>query len=292
MHVAVVGHITKDLIRIPGKVDREQEGGSAYYVSVALASLGCAVTVVTRVRADEEALLLGDLTRRGIRVVNAPSPETTVFENVYTDEALTSREQWVRSVAAPLRAGDVAGLRADAFHVGPLTRAEISVDVLAAIREETPLVALDAQGMLRQVVDGRVSLARWPELDRALPHVDVLKVDDTEAFELVGTRDADEAAARLARAGAREVLVTFANRGSLVHVGGTSERIDVVRPRAHVDATGCGDTYVAGYLYARLAGEPPAAAARFAAAAASLKLERYGPFEGTAADVRAHLARA
>jgi sugar/nucleoside kinase (ribokinase family) len=285
VHVAVVGHITKDLVRIPGKPDREQEGGSAYYVSVALRSLGCDVTVVTRIQRAEEDLLLRDLVRRGIHVRNTPSPETTVFENVYTDATLTSRQQWVRSVAQPISAADVEGIRADAFHVGPLTRDEISVDVLRTIRAQTPLVAFDAQGMLRQVVDGRVSLAAWPELDRALPFVDVLKVDDAEAFELVGTKDATDAAAR-------EVLVTFANRGSLVRASGASVHVDVVRPRANVDATGCGDTYVAGYLHARLAGEPPPEAARFAAAAASLKLERYGPFEGTAADVRAHLARA
>lgn len=292
MHVAVVGHITKDLIRIPGKPDRAQAGGSAFYVSVALRSLGLDVTVVTAVAADDEAPLLGGLAARGIRVLNGRTEVTTTFENVYEDHSLTARQQWVRSVAAPITVRDVLAVRADAFHVGPLTRREIPLEVLEELRKHTQTVAFDAQGMLREVVDERVQPGRWTEVSRALPLIDVLKVDDVEAARLVGSTTPLEAAARLASFGVRDVLVTFADRGSLVSSAGHVAHIPALRPAAYVDATGCGDTYAAGYLYARLGGAEPEGAACFAAAAASLKLEGYGPFSGTAEDVRAHLARA
>jgi sugar/nucleoside kinase (ribokinase family) len=286
--VCVVGHITKDLIRIPGKPDKEMAGGSAYYVSVALRSLGLDVAVITKVAARDEALLDG-LRARGIHVINRPSAQTTIFENTYTDASLTVRKQRVRGVADPLSSADVQAVTARAFHVGPLTREEISLDVLRTIRDRTSTLAFDAQGMLRIVADEEVRLDGWSELDRALPYIDELKVDDVEAAHLVGEHDVEHAAESLARFGAKEVLVTFADRGSLVRAAGTSTRIPAIPPKQIVDATGCGDTYAAGYLFARLDGETPGEAAVFAAAAASLKLEAYGPFEGSADAVRTHI---
>jgi len=57
------------------------------------------------------------------------------------------------------------------------------------------------------------------------------------------------------------------------------------------DPTGCGDTYMAGYLYQRLKGTDPERAGRFAAAMAALKLEGAGPFSGSEAEVHALLSR-
>lgn len=292
MDVCVVGHITKDLIRIPGKVDRELSGGTAYYVSVALRSLGLEVGVVTKV-APADVSMLEPLRDRGIQVFNGETRHTTVFENIYTDPGLTRREQHVRSVAAPFAPADLAGVSARAIHLGPLTRRELSLEVIRAARERAPLIALDAQGMLREVSGGRVHLGPWAEMIGALALIDVLKVDDVEAAHLLGGPSTPtDAADRLAGLGPKEVLVTFADRGSLVRSAAGSFRVPAIPPSANVDATGCGDTYAAGYLHGRLTGLEPQAAARFGAATASLKLEGYGPFEGTADRVRAHLANA
>lgn len=51
------------------------------------------------------------------------------------------------------------------------------------------------------------------------------------------------------------------------------------------DATGCGDTYMAGYLYMRKRGASYQEAGCFAAAMCSVKLQSYGPFGGTEEDV-------
>lgn len=52
-----------------------------------------------------------------------------------------------------------------------------------------------------------------------------------------------------------------------------------------MDATGCGDTYVTGYLYMRNKGASYEEAGCFAAAMSTLKLEASGPFNGTEEDV-------
>ena len=48
-----------------------------------------------------------------------------------------------------------------------------------------------------------------------------------------------------------------------------------------VDPTGCGDTYLAGYVAARLKGFSPHKSAHIGAAAASHKLEYAGPLTAT-----------
>ena len=56
-------------------------------------------------------------------------------------------------------------------------------------------------------------------------------------------------------------------------------------PTEIVDATGCGDTYMAGYLYMRNKGASYKEAGCFAAAMCTIKLEASGPFGGTEKDV-------
>ena len=56
-------------------------------------------------------------------------------------------------------------------------------------------------------------------------------------------------------------------------------------PKEVVDATGCGDTYVLGYLYMRNKGFSCEEAGCFAAAMSTIKLEKSGPFSGSEEDI-------
>lgn len=283
--VCVLGHITKDLIRIPGKPDRQMAGGSAYYAALALKRLGLDVAVVTKVARADATSLLSALEDQGIALFNGETATTTVFENAYADPKLTSRRQRVRSIAEPFGPDDLDGIEARAFHLGPLTGGELPISVLETARDRGEIISFDAQGMIRRVRDGVVELGTWSEIAAALRAVDILKVDDIEAEKLAAIADPEKAALRLARLGPKEVLVTFADRGSLVLSSDGPARVPAIPPARRVDATGCGDTYAAGYLFRRLEGAPPVEAGWFAAASASLKLERYGAFDLDAAAV-------
>lgn len=276
MRAVVVGHVTKDLIRIPGRQDRTLPGGSAFYVSAALARLGVQVKVVTKL-APSDAALVEPLKEAGVEVLALRSASTTVFENSYSGAQLSVRRQQVPSVADHFRAQDLDGLEADLIHLGPLTAQEMEPGVFSAARRVAPTVSFDAQGVLRQIEERVVVSVSPPNLPDLLAGVDILKVDDTEGTALTGRTDPEAAAAVLGDMGPSEVLVTFADRGSLLFTEGTLARIDAIPPAEIVDATGCGDTFLSGYVAARLQRTLPERAARLAAAAASLKLERYGP---------------
>ena len=84
----------------------------------------------------------------------------------------------------------------------------------------------------------------------------------------------------------REVLITLGSNGSVIYADGRFYDIPAYPPSQLIDATGCGDTYCAGYLYARANGMDYAESGRFAAAMCTLKLEHTGPFDRTIDDVR------
>ncbi|MDB5155188.1 MAG: ribokinase, partial [Mucilaginibacter sp.] len=73
--------------------------------------------------------------------------------------------------------------------------------------------------------------------------------------------------------------------GSVIYNDGIFYQIPAYKPQIVMDATGCGDTYMAGYLYQRVKGKGIQEAGQFAAAIASLKMESPGPFTGTEEEV-------
>ena len=102
---------------------------------------------------------------------------------------------------------------------------------------------------------------------------------------ITGLKDPVEAAKLIHAWGVTEVIITLGSEGSLVYVDDTFYEIPAYAPHEVVDATGCGDTYSAGYLYKRLQGATPTEAGKFAAAMCTIKLEHNGPFNRTIQDV-------
>lgn len=288
MHdVRVIGHVTVDRIETRHGL-LERAGGTALYFPLALARLGGDVAVLTRMAPEDAERLLAESREAGIEVLCLPSPKTTEFENRYLPADRDRRVQRVGAVALPFAAADLDGLEARVFHLGPLTRDDVSVELIEAAARRGR-VSLDVQGLVRRIVRGQVEAADWPEKRAGLARVAFLKADEHEARVLTGEADPRHAARRLADWGPGEVLVTRAARGSVVCAAGELLEVPAVSASDAVDPTGCGDTFMAGYLFSRLRGLEPFAAARFGAAAATIKLRHVGPFDGSREAVEALL---
>ena len=288
--ICVIGHITRDIIRV-GRTTMSNPGGSAYYTAVALRRLGLKVAVVTKVAQSDRARLLRDVKGDKIEVFCRDSKTTSVFENTYRPDNLDTRFQEIKAIGAPFLPEDVEGITATSFHVGPLTNQDIPVQLLKQLAARARIVSLDVQGMLRPARVGLVSEEDWPEKQKGLACVDILKANEKEALVLSAQNIVDRAAPALASLGPKEVIITMGSRGSLIYAEQALHRIPCCSPRKTEDPTGCGDTYVAGYLYQRLKGTAPERAGRFAAAMATLKLEGHGAFSGSEADVCERLAK-
>ena len=289
--VCVVGHVVRDINTLGGVEQAPSPGGTAYYAAMAYAGLGLETAVVTRVAEADEEPLLGELRAAGVTVVNRPAERTTVFRNVYDPANPDIRRQQVDARAGTIGPRDVPGnLRTRAFHIGPLTAQDIDLAMLPKCGATGSLVALDAQGLTREIRDGEVVPAAATACGYFLHSVDILQADDSEILIFTGAADIDTAAERVRAAGADIVLVTRASQGSEVYDATGAASLDAVPPRETVDATGCGDTYLAAFLSQRIRGESTSYCALFATVAASLNIETRGPFRGSPKDVQARWA--
>ena len=285
--ICVLGHVTRDIVRGPGDAERTQPGGTAYYAAAALACLGFPVHLVTRM-ARRDHVLLDGLKGLGVSVAARDSVETTAFETVYRENPDRPGREPL-AVADPFDESDFEGVAARAVVMDPLATHDGFTALMSAAARAAPLVALDLQGWVRKFLIPGVSETTRAEQLAGLIHVSVLKADIEEAAKLTYETNPARAAAALAGLGAREVIVTMGGEGSHVLAEGRGYDIPAYPPQALVDPTGAGDSYLAGYVAARLEGMNPAEAGRFGAALASLKLARHGPFAGTWEDVLALL---
>lgn len=282
--VCVIGHVTRDLVRVAGRAVWSGPGGSAYYTAAALCALGMRVAVVTRLARADAADLLKDLESRGAEIFARFGSATTHFENSYPAAGAAERAQRVRALAPPIAAGDLPAITAAFYHLGPLTRADLAPDLAEALARRPALISADMQGWLRTLGGERVTLGFWPDARVWLRHVAVLKANEEEACSLTGCAEMAAAASRLAEMGPRELLLTRGAAGSLVAAEGRLHAVPAFPPRRLRDVTGAGDSYVAGYLCGRLRGLGPPMAGRLGAAVATAKIAHVGPFGGRLAD--------
>lgn len=292
MHdVCIIGHVTRDLVRRQGGPTETGIGGVAYYAGIALRSLGVDTAVLTSLAEADAADILAPLSAAGVTIYRRASPTTTCFENVYSGRKLARRRQRVAAVAAPFEPDDLAGIRARAFHLGPLTDADMSMAFLSTVVGRAARVSLDVQGFTRRLEAGEVRRTDWAEKSQGLARVGIVHASRQEAWYLTGEDDPERAVRALAALSPEEVVVTLGGDGAIICAQEEVFRIPAVAPRAVVDPTGCGDSYMAGYLFHRMRSDDIAAAGCFAAALATCNLERTGPFVGDEREVRARLER-
>lgn len=233
--------------------------------------------------APSEFKAVEDIRAKGIKVTVIPSHRTVYFENTY-GENQDNRSQRVLAKADPFTVEQLENINAHIFHLGSLLADDFSLDVVKYLSTKG-ILAVDAQGYLREVRGEKVYPIDWTDKVEALKYIDILKVNEHEMEVLTGQTDIKQAALQLAEWGVKEVLITLGSLGSIIYAEGTFHKIPAYPPKDIVDATGCGDTYATGYLYMRNKGASYEEAGCFAAAMSTLKLEASGPFSKTEEDV-------
>lgn len=283
MHdLCCVGHITLDKVVTP-KNTVHMPGGTSFYFSHAIRNLNdINYTLVTAI-AESEMAVANDLQSKGIDVKVMPSKHSVYFENIY-GENQDNRTQRVLAKADPFTVDYLEDIDARIYHLGSLLADDFSLDVIRFLSQKG-LVSVDSQGYLREVREQNVYAVDWTEKKEALQYIHFLKANEHEMEVLTGYDDVAMAAKQLYDWGVKEVLITLGSMGSVIYDGTTFHMIPAYKPKEVVDATGCGDTYMTGYLYKRAKGAGIEESGRFAAAMSTLKIECLGPFKGTKEDI-------
>jgi len=275
--ICCIGHITLDRV-VTSTTDKHMAGGTSFYFSKALRNMELNHGLVTAI-ADSEMSFVEDLRSEGTAVIVFPSAKTVYFENIYSAK-LDHRTQRVLQESDSFTVAQLDAIEAQIFHLGPLLANDISIDLIKSLSAKGK-VSLDVQGYLREVKDQSVIAVDWAAKKEALAYVHIVKADEAELEVLTGIKGIHAGSRELAAWGVKEIVVTRASLGSVVYADGIFYDIPAFKPEVEVDATGCGDTYMAGYLYSRVNGAGVQDSGEFGAAMASLKIQSSGPFNGT-----------
>lgn len=145
----------------------------------------------------------------------------------------------------------------------------------------------DIPGLFRRMKDAGLSTSLDtnddPEdlwngaLHEVLPYVDVLLPNEREACKIAGTSDFEQAVAWLAKK-VPVVAVKCGSRGALARRG-EEEIVAPPLPIEPLDTVGAGDSFNAGFLFARLRGEDLRSCLQFGNVAGALSTLRAGGTE-------------
>lgn len=282
--ICCIGHITKDKIVTPHSTVY-MAGGTSFYFAYAMNQLpkNISFSLITAMDVTEKEPV-EQMRHAGIDVTLYASRNTVFFENIYFGENQNNRKQRVLAKADPFSINQLQNIDAKVYHLGSLLSDDFSAEVVEYLASKGR-VSIDVQGFLREVRDEKVYPIDWEEKKRVCKNTYYLKVNETEMETVTGEKDPHKAALLLHSWGVKEVIITLGSQGSLVYVDDKFYEIPAYKPHEVVDATGCGDTYSAGYLYKRLQGATPFESGQFAAAMCTIKLEHNGPFNRTVKEV-------
>jgi len=235
-HSLIIGHVCHDVI--PGGY---APGGAAYYAGLLAHRLGYQTAILTSFGEDFQfASQFG-----GIDLHVVPSPETTVFENIYQPDG--QRIQYLHGRAALLTPSDLP----KHWHapktalLGPICD-EVSFEFLDFFKSQNTITCACPQGWMRQwdaehpKGASRVSpkpIADWQLLAKA----DIISMSEAD---VAGDWVLIEHIASFANI----LLVTQGAKGVVVFEKGHSRRHFSALQVVEVDPTGAGDIFAASFL--------------------------------------------
>ena len=282
----VVGSLNMDLVvrtahmPVPGETVRGEgfqtiPGGKGANQAAAIALLGKQAIMVGRVGADAFGpRLIENMVRQGVDVSHIlATPGVASGNAMIIVDALGQNSIVIASGANGLVSpADVDDCEAILRQVDFLVlQLEIPMETVAYAVEKASSFGV-------QVVLNPAPATDLP--DELLQHVDYLVPNETEAqiltgVDVVDTASAEVAARALRVAGARHVIVTLGERGSLTVGGG--ETFHTAAPEVEVvDTTAAGDAFVGGLVVGLGRGDALPVAVRFATCAGALAVTRFG----------------
>ena len=263
MDIVCLGEVLIDMF--PAEIGRSLEkvtafrpkpGGAPANVAVAAVRLGAQSAFIGKVGDDAFGHYLADVLRREgveVRGVRYDEQARTGMAFIAMPDVNSYEILFYRNPGADMR------LRADELDRELLrgTRA-LHFGSLSLIQEPSRSATLEAVKIAREAgalisfdVNYRPDLwSRAEARERVmatLPHVNLLKVNEIELDLLSSDTDPDSASQALLELGPELCVVTLGPEGSYFRVAGGGEHLPPFRVQT-VDATGCGDAFIAGLL--------------------------------------------
>lgn len=236
---------------------RPKPGGAPANVAVALARLGVHSAFVGKVGDDAFGHhLIDTLNQEGVetRGMRYDAQARTTMAFIANPDPHTAEFLFYRNPGADtrLRVDDLDRellQRAKALHFGSLSLAE---EPIRSATQEAVQIVGDAGGLISFDVNFRPTLwsspeAAYEQVMAMLPRVNLLKVNEVELQLLTGREEPESGSRQLLQEGPEVCVITIGAKGSYFHIKGGFDFIPAFQVET-VDATGCGDAFIAGLL--------------------------------------------
>lgn len=255
---ATVGHVTVDVLSDGSR----RAGGAAFYSALQASRLGLRALIVTRGVASEIEELLAPYAHE-LALELMPGEYTTTL---LTTGAGATRNQRVLAWGGPIE--EDLELDSSIVHIAPVAR-----ETPTRWRGGSQFVGLTPQGLLRQ----------WPGAERRItltaPPPSSERVADVCNAIVVSEHERSGCSTLISRglaAGAVVAVTDGAAPSKVLLPDGKTLALDVPTVEDPRDDLGAGDVFAAAFFVALAEGQSPDDAARFATAAAAVRMQGEG----------------
>lgn len=281
MTLVLIGPVCEDLIIIEGE-KTSKVGGASFFQSFVYDEFYNDYLAIVNCSKENLAESFPDKSK--VKVI--PKEETHYFINEYPNkDNLDIRNQSTNFADIPITANDLKTIfndlddklnddfRIDGFVLNPLNSNDFTVETLDYLGSFNCPIYISLQGFLRFIDEnGSMELRTSNIIDKINEISDVVFLDESEASIIKGTSLFESLGPNL--------VITNGSKGSrILKSNDEIIKINTVKCDNIVDATGCGDTYMAAFISSMMNGHDLEESGNFASLIASKKLEQFGPFK-------------
>lgn len=252
----VVGNYAHDdIITERGEKFSALGGATAYMCSV-LEALGSDYEVVAKVGGDF---------LYGAEVIRPPRVERRSKTTSFVDDFTSGRrEGTVRTLCEPIRPADLTGTARISIANG--CAGEVLPETVARLRELSEVVVCDLQSVIRVLgPGGKIELVPLSKSGHPVGAIDFLKGSEEEA-----------AFVDLPKTGKRPVLIITKGAKGCEIVDGATRTTVPGFPAEELDASGAGDSFLAGFAHGLAKGYSVLESARLANFCGALAVQKTG----------------
>lgn len=278
MTIVVIGPLTIDQIVTPN-LEAQKIGGASYFQSFVFEEFKQDYIVISNFN---DFNLLKEFPNLDT-LIPVVGDSTHFFVNEYPiEDNKDVRVQYSNFANAPISKSELEFILhdiddIDAFILNPLNRNDFPIETLDYLKTFNIPIYLSIQGFLRlpdkEIKENlySIKLEKPDNLEDILNGIEGLFLDENEASIIFDNDKFD-------KYDISQIIITNGSKGSRI-ICDNEIKIDAVNVNNIVDATGCGDTYMAAYVLKYLLSNSSKESGYFASLIASEKLMSFGPYK-------------
>jgi sugar/nucleoside kinase (ribokinase family) len=259
-----------------------EQGSPVLYSSIAASRVGKRISAATRI-SEEEDYLLEPMRDAGIHVFVQPG-QIVRYRIVFPTANVDERQAfYTEGPGDVITIDDILPFERCLAHLCWIGPHQPQIDLMRALKAHGFPLSVDMQNFVFQVdkETGIVHFRDVPEKKEIVEMADFVKLDTVEAKILTGADTLQDQADILESWGSSETILTSSG-GALAQGNGKRVFAKFTNKRT-LGRMGRGDTVMGSYLARRL-DHSIEESLRFAVALTSIKLESWGPFNGSVDD--------